>query len=356
MMHRRRWSGTPSGREGHKQTTRRGWSAGHPLLSNVGWLWLLMVAALVSGCTGSSFRGTPRIAKIGLIAPFEGLYRESGYAALDALRAALADCAPPDVGVVPVALDDSAAPDKAVRAAQKLLVDPAVVAVVGPFTPATVAAAHSVLGESPRPWIAPLTVDPSGGFAPPQSSEWLAELLQAAQPNQARGRILMVDLPEEMADDWLVETGSVQLVEWSGSTLLAGEVIADEGMAGDSVLWLGDAAQGAAWLKRQHTAGRFPAFWLVNPVGGDILAAHLAADSSGTPDSPMARWLVWSLSDYNGLLAPHTPDLPIAQLTYMATCTALDQAFGVTNTPSRTSSLSWEVQHRDLGAAFEPTP
>jgi branched-chain amino acid transport system substrate-binding protein len=251
-----------------------------------------------------------------------------------------------------MALDDSAEPGKAVRAAQKLLVDPAIVAVVGPFTPATVAATQSVLGGPSRPWIVPLTVDPAGGFASPQSSAWLTELLHAAQLEQGHNRILIVDAPAGMADEWVGDAGGVRVEERAGSTLLTDEI-----MPGDGVVWLGDAAQGAAWLKRQHMAGRFPAFWLANPVGGDVLAAHLAAENaSGTSVSPAARWLVWGHSDYNQQLASRAPDLPIAQLTYKATCTALDQAFGVTTTPPRTSSLSWEVQHRDLGAAIESAP
>src|SRR3954452_7384256 len=87
-----------------------------------------LVLLILCGCT--SIRP---IVKIGLIAPFEGLYRQSGYDALEAMRQAMADCTPAGVDVLPLALDDSGDPAQAQRAAQKMLVDPAVRAVVGPL-------------------------------------------------------------------------------------------------------------------------------------------------------------------------------------------------------------------------------
>ncbi len=76
--------------------------------------------------------------KIGLIAPFEGLYRESGYEALAAMRSAIADSPLPSqvrIDILPLALDDSADPQRSGRAAAKMLADPAVAAVVGPLFP-----------------------------------------------------------------------------------------------------------------------------------------------------------------------------------------------------------------------------
>src|SRR5262245_10088378 len=72
---------------------------------------IFLVVALVSLLAGcSSIRP---IVKIGLIAPFEGLYRQSGYVALDAMRQAMIDCTPPGVDVLPLALDDNGDPRQA---------------------------------------------------------------------------------------------------------------------------------------------------------------------------------------------------------------------------------------------------
>src|SRR5688500_13064399 len=95
-------------------------------INNWGAFFLNLLAfLLVTGCT--SIRP---IIKIGLIAPFEGLYRQSGYTALDAMRQAMAECTPPGMDVLPLALDDSGDPARAQRAAQKLLIDPSVGAIV----------------------------------------------------------------------------------------------------------------------------------------------------------------------------------------------------------------------------------
>ena len=108
-----------------------------------GLLLALMAAGSLAGCTNVR----PTI-EIGVLAPFEGLHRRSGYAALDAVRAAIADFPYADAGILPLALDDGARPAQAVRSAQKLLVDPRVKAVVGPLTPE--------LGDA----IAPISASP----------------------------------------------------------------------------------------------------------------------------------------------------------------------------------------------------
>lgn len=311
--------------------------------------WLCLVGALIltSGCAPA-----PSIVKVGLIAPFEGLYRESGYVALAAMRTAIVDCAPPGMDVVPLALDDSADPAKAMRAAEKLLVDPAVIAVIGPMTPATIAAVEPVLGNQARPWIAPPTVDPAGTFATPASSAWADELIAAAHQDQPTGRIFIVGLPANLATDWMGNGRSIRIEERADLAALAKTLTPDDG-----VLWWGDAAQGAAWLNEQRAAGASSAFWLANSVGGDVFVAHLTPQTDGSAAvGQNTYWLVWGHSDYNQQVRIDAPELPIAALTYTATCTALHDAAGVASTPPRSSSFAWEVQHRYLGAGLEPAP
>jgi ABC-type branched-subunit amino acid transport system substrate-binding protein len=92
-------------------------------------LLLLLAGLLVvlSGC------GVPPTVKIGLVAPFEGLYRADGYEALFAVKLALQEqhqgCL-----VELVALNDFNDPLEAARQAKSLAADPDVVGVVGHFS------------------------------------------------------------------------------------------------------------------------------------------------------------------------------------------------------------------------------
>lgn len=97
-----------------------------------------------------------------MIAPFEGLYRPEGYAALYAVKLALQECnAAGGVAgyrVELVALNDDGDPGQAALQARKLALDPDVVGVIGPFSRATAAAAGPPLAEAGLAWIAPTSV------------------------------------------------------------------------------------------------------------------------------------------------------------------------------------------------------
>ena len=84
--------------------------------------------------------------------PLKGLHRESGYAALSAMRTALADFPLKKVEAVPLALDTSADPAQARRAAAKMLRDDTVVAVVGPLQARQVSAVADVFTASGVEW------------------------------------------------------------------------------------------------------------------------------------------------------------------------------------------------------------
>ncbi len=140
----------------------------------------IATALLVMLFAGASCTAVRPVAKIGLIAPFEGLYRETGYEALDALRAAIEACAPAGVDVLPLALDDSNRPDNARRAAAKLLLDPTTAAVIGPYGYDTTIAASQELSASRVNWLAPLMLGADGRFAAPDGDlGWLARPIAA---------------------------------------------------------------------------------------------------------------------------------------------------------------------------------
>ncbi len=107
--------------------------------------FLLSALALV-GCTV-----TKPIIKIGLVAPFEGLYRDVGYDALYAVKLALREWN--EAGGVEgymvelVALDDSGDPDQAPGQASELILDPLVMGAIGHFDHQTTLAASPVYQE-----------------------------------------------------------------------------------------------------------------------------------------------------------------------------------------------------------------
>ena len=95
------------------------------------------------------------ILKIGLIAPFEGAGRPLGYAVLPAVKAAVAEAnASGELGryrVSVVAFNDDLHGPTAAAQAQALALDPEVLAVMGPWSAETAAAAAPILAEAGIP-------------------------------------------------------------------------------------------------------------------------------------------------------------------------------------------------------------
>ena len=88
-----------------------------------------IILIFLSGCT------SPDVVKIGLIAPFEGTHRDIGYDAIYAARLAVREINQNGgihgTRVSLVALDDSGSSDFALKNGQALMLDPAIVAIVG---------------------------------------------------------------------------------------------------------------------------------------------------------------------------------------------------------------------------------
>lgn len=107
----------------------------------------ILLAILLAGCQDV----TP-VAKIGLVAPFEGRQRDVGYDAVYAARLAVREindrAATDGLRVELVALDDSGDADLARQSAASLVLDPAVVAVVGHWNEETTAAAQQLYADN----------------------------------------------------------------------------------------------------------------------------------------------------------------------------------------------------------------
>lgn len=141
----------------------------------------LVLAVLAAACSGS----TQPIVKLGLIAPFEELYRDDGYAVLHAMKLAIAErnAAGGVAGrkVALVALNDNGRPDEAAVQAAKLGVDRGVLGVVGPLREATSAAAGPVLMADGVPWLS-LSDQQPGDFVPPADFAAAYRSLAGADP------------------------------------------------------------------------------------------------------------------------------------------------------------------------------
>lgn len=121
---------------------------------------LIIALMLAPGCALP--RSTSPTLKIGMIAPFEGLYRPQGYAALYAVKLAIRERnragGVAGYGIELVALNDDGEPTAATLQARKLAVDADVVGVIGPLTRATAEAAAGPLAEAGLAWVAPASV------------------------------------------------------------------------------------------------------------------------------------------------------------------------------------------------------
>jgi ABC-type branched-subunit amino acid transport system substrate-binding protein len=110
---------------------------------------IVLVLLLVSACAS---RNAAPVVKLGVIAPFEGAGRPLGYAVLPVVKDVVAQANQREAfgryRVAVVAFNDDLDPATAAQQAQALALDGDVLAVLGPFTLETIAAAAPVLREA----------------------------------------------------------------------------------------------------------------------------------------------------------------------------------------------------------------
>jgi ABC-type branched-subunit amino acid transport system substrate-binding protein len=137
--------GTEGSRDGEKTKLRLSFS--HSLILS------FLLSLLLAACTAS----TQPVVKIGLVAPFEGRYRQIGYEAIYAARLAIREInARGGIDghrIELVALDDRGEPEKAITAARQLALDPQVVVLVGHLWPDSSDAAMQIYCEAGLPVI-----------------------------------------------------------------------------------------------------------------------------------------------------------------------------------------------------------
>jgi hypothetical protein len=150
----------------------------HDMIHNMtqGLLLLVFLYAL-AGC---AIERTAPVVKVGLLAPFEGERRELGYHLLPAIRAASPERAG-RYAVEWVILDTGGSPEIAAQRTRELLLDPDVLAIIGPLLPDEVEAVQPLMEEADVAWW-PLAPPGAAGLA-----EWHGSLGEGLEPAQTWG-------------------------------------------------------------------------------------------------------------------------------------------------------------------------
>jgi ABC-type branched-subunit amino acid transport system substrate-binding protein len=212
-----------------------------------------LLAGPLAGCALAPPRGAPPVAKLGLVAPFEGRYRELGYDVIWAVRLAVREYnltrRPEQPLVELVAYDDGGDPERAGEQARKLGVDPAVVAVLGHWRPATTAAAADLYADLALPFMTAETQPRPESFSLAPDAARLSALLTAELVGRGAERIAILgpDTPlaralsdtlglaggevvlrfEPAGRDWVgrVRAADPEAVFFSGDALAAAEAV-----------------------------------------------------------------------------------------------------------------------------------
>jgi ABC-type branched-subunit amino acid transport system substrate-binding protein len=296
------------------------------------------------------------VVKIGLIAPFEELYRADGYEALHAVKLAISqrNAAGGVAGrrIALVALNDNGRPEEARLQAAKLALDGDVVAVVGPVQTAT-AALGQALSANGLPWVSLVELDSAqlaGGVSVALSPEALGGAAVAALDGAPGVNSIL------LYGDWQEAVAGAQAAATSlGMPLSAAPAQGANparGAASEGVIWLGDAEHGA---RLAAALGQDAVL-----IGGSAVGSHsFAGRAGGSPNvhwisaGPGADQLPSEFVDAYRTLAGSDPG-PQAALAYDATNLLLDalelagqerqqpSRTGVQNALLQLSAQSWQ--------------
>lgn len=239
---------------------------------------LLIGAVALSGCYGS----TRPVVKIGLIAPFEELYRADGYEALNAVKLAVnqRNAAGGVAGrqVALVALNDNGRPDEARTQAANIAVDADVLGVIGPIKAGSSPAGQAMTAQQ-LPWIA-LTelsqTELAGGFSLALAPELLAGMaVESLKAQPGIDSVLVLTDRQEARAAAEAVGATVRVLPLAA----AGQVTP---VPGEGVVWLGDAEQGARLASALGSEAIL--------MGGSELGSHMLAGRAGN-DGAFVAWL-----------------------------------------------------------------
>jgi len=306
-----------------------------PLVCSV-LLLLLTMGLLLTSCVP-----VRPVAKIGLLASFEGLHRRNGYEALAAMRLAISTLAAEDdplhpVAVIPLALDAGTDPAQARRAAQKLLADPDVKAIIGPYDPLAIEAVRPLIEAAQLPWYVPFALDPTRGMVPATtSSTWATALVKSVAllaQEQGQERLLLLAPTAgwpPLADLTAVDAAlPIELLDLSATAPTDAAIAAT-----DALFWLDRPERSAPYIETLRLHHPTVPLWL-GPWGSDPVWAERTANRTAL------YWVGWIDDAYPSWREEATPASPAAYLTYRAT----EAALATIKTLSLPSVPTWRAQ------------
>jgi branched-chain amino acid transport system substrate-binding protein len=119
---------------------------------------IAVISLMLAGCGSIFNQPLNPVVKIGLVAPFEGRHRDTGYDVIYSARLAIREAnersGDGQTKYALVAMDDFGDPESARQIAEAMVIDPDVMAVIGHWLPATTAAAQPVYETEGLPFIA----------------------------------------------------------------------------------------------------------------------------------------------------------------------------------------------------------
>jgi len=320
---------------------------------------LIPILTLLLVTSACRLPGSTRpVVKIGLAAPFEGLYRSLGYDALYGVKLAVRECnARGGVGGVMVelvALDDHFDPARAASVAREMAVDPDVMGVIGPLSSAVALAAQE---EYQRPGLAFVTLataetltsnDTEGVFRlSARDADLGAFAASYAVSELGARRVAILRHGEDDLADAFVQTvqDAGAKVVWDGQA--AGDwpsVLRD--VAPEVIFVTGDALAGADAAQRIREAGLTATLFggqewamphLVS-VGGDAVEHALYVTAAPAPADLDAEDFIAGYQSLAGF-----PPGPYGAWAYDAAqvlLTALDRAIRADGHPSRAGVMA----------------
>lgn len=337
------------------------------LVVRMGLVFVVVLAPLLTGC-GFQFPGsTDPLIKIGLVAPFEGPFRARGYEALYAARLAVRQWNESQgVGryrVELVALDDGGDPAQAASQARELVVDPAVLGVVGHFAEGTTLAAAPEYAVQELPLIATGAgaedVTAAGWvirFGP--SNELLGrEAARFAVEDLSAGRLAVLRANNNGLADAFVTAARDLGAQVTLEATLAGADgawaarLAD--VAPDAVFVSSGVLEGAEAIRLARQAGVEAAF-IGGPALGDRALVQIGGNAAEgviyvaeLPAGTDVGGAEAFVAGYRAL-AGHAPG-PRATLAYEATRLLLEAIDGASGGSARPPSRAEVWAHLDVG-------
>jgi len=163
-------------------------------------VWLLLAALLLPACKPVA----RPVIKLGLVAPFEGRYRDVGYEVIYAVRLAVREAnaagGVAGFGIELTALDDSGDPASAAEQARKLGTDPQIAGVIGDWLDATTLNAAPLYAAEGLPFLA------TGATALPPESFRLWLTADAMRTAASAGQLCPLPCDSLENLDWLKQT------------------------------------------------------------------------------------------------------------------------------------------------------